>query len=485
MMVGSYNNLVACLELTDELVPMLEEAMKVRAPGYMFSPAYQNYRKFHDLLKKGVSVQEARRLVGNKMWDGWITFYSKRKSGFFFPTGFLYSKKFYGVRHRLIDAREGSPDYGEPKVYGIQLRDYQLEATYECLKKQRGIVAAATNSGKTEIAAAVISAIRKPTLFLTHRSNLAIQTRDRLKERLGLNEVNLFGTGGKDFGPITVATVQSIYSLLRRRMRPPELDLFQVVFADEAHHYSSDAFRAVLKQLPKAFWRFGLTGTPHKDETDPKWWYFVAYTGGILFEIRNEQLIDLGVSAPVKITFYKFKHDPGQRFTNWHNVFRELIEDSIERNLLLAELVKNSPPGVFIAIKTIRQGENLVKLLPGAVLLTGNESVEFRAKELERFAKGEIKIILATSWFHEGMDVPEIKTLVNASGGLSGIELLQKLGRGLRKKSDGSMLVYIDVYDSGNKYLEKHSEERCNVLREDGHEVEITEYVPEKQERLF
>jgi|GEM_PF-3006967 len=469
-----YDNIYAYLSLEDELVPFIEECFKVRAPNYMYTKAFQNWRKYQNLLKKGMTQEQALALCPGKMWDGWISFYSKNADKIRFPTGLLFTRRFGALRKNFVDKRNGDAEYGEVRVYGIELRDYQSEAIDICLRAQRGIVAAATNSGKTEIAAGIISAIRKPTLFLVHRANLAFQTAERFKQRLNLddNYVKVFGAGERDFSVITVATVQSIYTLLKKGIYPSELNQFRIVFADEAHHYQSTAFQYVLRKLPKAFWRFGLTGTPHKNLNDPKWWNFVAYTGDVLVEIKNEALIKRGISAEVEVKFYTFRHKGGF-YVNWNALFRDLIEENEERNRLIAKLAQESPPGVFVAVKTIKQGENLLKLIPEAILLTGQESVSERALKVKEFSEGKIKIIIATNWFNEGMDVPEIKTLINASGGASEIELLQKLGRGLRKKADASKLLYIDIFDIGNRYLETHSETRTKILKEDGHQVEV------------
>lgn len=458
-MAGSFGNISAYLSPGDPLIPGLENILRVRPPNYWFSPAYQNWKRKMQGLP-----------VSGRIWDGWERFYSKRKTGFYFPTGFLFSPALKHLRSYFQDVRKNDGSYSDIKVFGIQLRDYQLEAARKALENQRGIIAAATNAGKTEIAAAIISAVKKPAIFIVHRSNLALQTRDRFRERLRL-EVDLFGAGGKDFGPVTVATIQSLYSVLKKG-KLPELDLFEVVFVDEAHHEASSQYMYVLKRMPNAFWRFGLTGTPHRDKNDPKWWKFVASTGGILFEIKNQQLIEMGVSAKAKIYFYEFKHSDADYYS-WQEVYRHLVEENLERNLLIKQLVEDSEPGVLVAVRTIRHGKQLQNLIRNSVLLTGEDSVEKRKQELKKLVEGKNKIIIATTWFYEGMDVPEIKTLVNASGGLSDIELLQKLGRGLRKKSDDSDLVFIDIYDKNNKYLEKHSAVRLQILEKEGLDVSV------------
>ena len=86
-------------------------------------------------------------------------------------------------------------------------------------------------------------------------------------------------------------------------------------------------------------------------------------------------------------------------------------------------------------------------------------------------------VLVATPWFREGMDVPEIDAGLLAGGSLSEIAVLQGFGRMLRPRPDkAEVLVYdaLDGRDPGARkdYLAQHALARLRVYRERGWAVE-------------
>jgi len=65
--------------------------------------------------------------------------------------------------------------------------------------------------------------------------------------------------------------------------------------------------------------------------------------------------------------------------------------------------------------------------------------------------------------------------LINATGGKSPLQLIQKLGRGLRKSPDKTLLNYHDFHFIGNSFLEKHSIQRMKTLEIEGQMSESPE----------
>ena len=92
---------------------------------------------------------------------------------------------------------------------------------------------------------------------------------------------------------------------------------------------------------------------------------------------------------------------------------------------------------------------------------------------LERM-KSEPGVYIATPIFDEGIDVPAIDVVVLAGAGKSHIKLLQRIGRGLRKKEgEDNTLVIHDFIDDTNKYLFKHSKARVAVYKDEKFDKEL------------
>jgi superfamily II DNA or RNA helicase len=99
-----------------------------------------------------------------------------------------------------------------------------------------------------------------------------------------------------------------------------------------------------------------------------------------------------------------------------------------------------------------------------------DEDREYYKKE---FNEKRLSIIIATSVFGEGVDIPSIDVLVNGRFQKSEVQTVQGIGRALRT-TDGKNIFNADykgklsceVYDffiTGNKHLATHSEERKKV----------------------
>ena len=94
-----------------------------------------------------------------------------------------------------------------------------------------------------------------------------------------------------------------------------------------------------------------------------------------------------------------------------------------------------------------------------------------RKKNLDAFKK-DGGVMIATTIYDEGIDIPQVNVLILAFGGKSRRKVLQRIGRALRKKeSRENVVVIVDFWDHHNKYLLNHSKGRLNLYRDEGFEV--------------
>ena len=98
---------------------------------------------------------------------------------------------------------------------------------------------------------------------------------------------------------------------------------------------------------------------------------------------------------------------------------------------------------------------------------------------IEAFRRAERGgLLIATPFFREGINVPEIDAFVNAAAGKSEVDLAQALGRALRPRPDKAVVAVYDFSDGGAEtrrpdkdYLEMWSLERVRIWRGLGYEV--------------
>jgi superfamily II DNA or RNA helicase len=432
----------------------LKKALTFVVPGFMFMTSY----------KKGV-------------WDGMYSFYNQ------------YSRKFLSgllailpsrLKERLMLVDKRTKPFGEVlpngTLLGISLRDYQQEAVEAALLKERCIISAVTNAGKTEIAAGIMARMPCNTLWLTHRENLLYQTKERLESRLGEKVGILHQT---TFSPqrITVAMVPTLHRRLTSKRKPVKnqmkgfVSTIGMMFLDECHHGSSTTWKTIAKNCD-AFYRFGLSATPLLREEIENIW-LIGLTGEQIETVTNKELIERGISARPKIFVL---HNYISVTGTYQYVYQKGVEENLARNcaigLFARESNKRGEPCLTL-VNTIRHGECVMKRMPaGTVFLAGKDDVGMRINTLKQLASGSIPGIVATPIFDEGVDAPAIKVLILAAAGKSQIRLLQRLGRGMRQKTEGeNKLTVYDFEDRGNKYLEHHGACRRRVYLEEGFDV--------------
>ena len=421
-------------------------------------------------------------------WDGKYCFYSRYTNSF--PPGLLdVMPPRLQERFVIVDARRRPkiPAVQKPiKLEGIKLRDYQIEAITEALKEERCVVQSPTNSGKTEIAAAIIKGLNVKTLFLTHLENLLCQTRERLTKRLD-SSVGIISANEWKPKQYTVAMIPTLYMRLKSKSKSAQnflLNEVECLFLDEVHHLSSTSWLYIAKRC-NAYWRYGLSATPVARDAISNL-KLIGQTGKVIGAVTNVDLIERGISAKPLIkmvTNRTIGADLGKKA--WFTAYRLGIEVNQNRNALMAKLIEKAvgeKKSVLVLINTIRHQNALylecVERIPPRqiAILNGGTPIEDRMQAIKDMKRGKRTVILATPIFDEGMDMPEIRVLVLAGGGKSQIKLLQRLGRGMRKKTEGENVVeVIDFWDVGNRYLVQHSKKRVEVYKSQGFEVQNVE----------
>jgi len=428
---------------------VIREVCRARPSGFVFMKKYRN-----------------------GTWDGYISLmggYTK------FPTGLL-SRVGEALKARDIDVEYVGIsdnvthylDISEDMLNGITLRDYQIDAVNKLLNAKRGVAKMATNSGKTEVFAAIIKVLKMKSVVVVHRKELLHQTATRLQERLGW-EIGKIGDGIWEPKDITVAMVQT---LSKRNFQFKDN---RVVIVDECHHVSSDQMMDVLFRIPGDY-RYGFSGTPLKYDvlSDMK---LIGATGDIIMDISNKYLMDAGYSAKPRVSVATIESISIEDWeASYVDAYNKCIVSNDERNKIISKIANSSTGTTLILVERIEHGKILHKMIRGSVFVNGSLDSSYRQKVLKKMRKGGVYI--ATPIFDEGIDVPSISSLIIACGGNSGNKLLQRLGRGLRKKAYDNVVKVYDFIDDTNIYLFRHSENRINTLIEEG--FEVVKYEDEK-----
>lgn len=475
----------------------IDKKLSITTPGCWFNPAYKN-----------------------GYWDGMTRFYDRKTNTF--PTGLLrkvvdiVSDGYEEGEYEVIDNRTGLEFLLDPtKLSEIvlqtsekQLRDYQVNSfnklasnTLKGMAWQRGVLNLATNAGKTVIAEAIIQdtypklqekyqpdkdseALMPVFLFVTHSKEIAYQAKNSFEKDLGI-DVGLIGDGKWNVKSVTVGIVSTMYSRFKNK-KPEFIDLSNRVVAfvgDEVHHSTSTSYYEVLAACKNAALRVGLTGTVEKDAV--KRTRLFAITGEVVAKVTNDYLIKHDYSAkpecfmiPVdypdvdNIRLYGRDDDYGK--LDYNETYVKGIVGNMWRNFLIAKIcemeVHENHGQVLVLVDRLEHGQCIQECFQylnsdiRQQFLFGELNSETRQGGLKMLVDKEVDVLIATTILDEGVDVPNINALVYARGGKSIRKLLQGIGRGLRKKEDGSHLRIYDFIDDTAYILIRQSQQRLETM---------------------
>jgi superfamily II DNA or RNA helicase len=228
----------------------------------------------------------------------------------------------------------------------------------------------------------------------------------------------------------------------------------------------------------------GLSATPLA-RGDKKSVYAVAALGPVIYRVKNDVLQAAGLLAVPTIRFKTVHQRPITRFDplsgkdlpeeDWHKVYSIGIVGSATRNQAIVEATKVAEKPCLVFVKEIEHGKALTKLLIAAGLQTdfiwGTHGQGSRKNAIKSLLRGATDVLVCSSIFQEGVDIPELRSVVIASGGKSVISALQKIGRGMRPTKGKTTFEVYDFLDKGHPWLERQSRARFNAFKNEGHET--------------
>jgi len=412
-------------------------------------------------------------------WAGTKYLFSKITQSF--PTGLIHyvenilTKE--GIQYQVLDKRSPIP-LGPPiTVHNLKLYEFQLDAVKKAIERQRGIIKVGTGGGKTCIAIEIIAKLNVPTLILIHKTDVFWQLIHRLEESFKI-PIGRIGDGDLDIQRITVGMIQTIsQAFTLKNFQPKHQVIRQFVescnclITDECHHCPAKSFLDVHKRAKNTLFKFGLSASPWREDNADL--LIEAYHAKQIVDISASWLIDHGYLVPPVLYRYKFKHErkPRSNF-EYPKIYDTEVVYNIERNKVIVEsALKAAKVGktVLIAITKIEHGRILETMLqtvdPEALFVFGESESEQRKRTLKELNERKRKIVICTTIFGEGIDVPNLDVLVNAKAGGSSVDAFQLIGRVLRRGEQKSKAYIIDIADEQCKYLGAHSNSRLKIYK--------------------
>jgi superfamily II DNA or RNA helicase len=395
----------------------------------------------------------------------------------------LYNQNIHSVK--LIDAlKQGkfskeytfTTSYFDIKPFHYQneiLEKLEVERTVH--NRFRNLLVAATGTGKTVISAFDYKNFRvnnksSRLLFVAHRKEILQQAKATFQGVLKDNNFGNLWVDGLEptSNEYVFASVQTLNNRLKEIKLSPEY--FDFIIIDEVHHISASTYRPIINYFkPKVL--LGLTATPERMDGEN---ILEDFCNRIAAEIRLPEALNKKLLSP----FQYFGITDSIDLTNvkWEKgkyVASELTSLYTKNNVRVGEIISNLNKytndihdvraiGFCVTVEHatfMAEKFNLAGLK--ATCLTAKNTND-RDKIREQFRKKEFNYLFVVDIFNEGVDIPEIDTVLFLRPTESLTVFLQQLGRGLRLAEGKDCLTVLDFV--GNSRPEYDFESKFRAL---------------------
>jgi superfamily II DNA or RNA helicase len=379
-----------------------------------------------------------------------------------------------------INRQKGTSNYTiayfdlSPFTYQKEILE-RLEAERVLHNRYRNLIVAATGTGKTVIAAFDYkkfkeSKSRARLLFVAHRKEILEQAQATFR---GVLKDNNFGELWVDGilptkNDVVFASVQTLNNQLPNSKLTQ--DYYDYIVIDEVHHIAAKSYRPVLEAFkPQVL--LGLTATPERMDNEN---ILVDFCNVIAAEIRlpealNRELLCpfqyFGISDSVdlsKVKWEKGRYIQSELTQLYINNRQRLSEILLNLDKYLTDINNVRALGFCVSQEHAKyMAENFKEAGLKAEYLTSYNS-ELRTELRTRLLSGDINYLFVVDIFNEGVDIPEVDTVLFLRPTESLTVFLQQLGRGLRKAKGKECLTVLDFV--GNSRPEYDFEKKFRAL---------------------
>jgi superfamily II DNA or RNA helicase len=394
----------------------------------------------------------------------------------------LFHQKLHTEKLRIALKRESthetnnSATYFDIKPFPFQEEILEkLEAERIVHNRFRNLVVAATGTGKTVISAFDFKNFKKTNqsaklLFIAHRKEILQQAQATFQ---GILRDNNFGELWVDgIEPARYDCVFASVQTLNNRIGSLSLSnsFYDFIIVDEVHHIAASSYRPILNHFkPKIL--LGLTATPERMDGED---ILKDFCDTIAAEIRLPEALNRKLLCPFQ--YFGISDSVDLSNATWQNgryLPSELTKIYTQNDMRVGEIISN--------LNKYLKDANDVRALCFCVT---QEHAQFMAEKFSlagfkteylvssrndlreelrgKFSRKEINYLFVVDIFNEGVDIPDIDTVLFLRPTESLTVFLQQLGRGLRLAEGKECLTVLDFV--GNSRPEYDFEGKFRAL---------------------
>lgn len=382
----------------------------------------------------------------------------------------IYIPRYYGLQKYGLPTLCKLSSGADIHIHFIgSLRDAQQEPIANFLKaandplKMGGIISVPCGFGKTIMSLYIACALKKKTIFISHKDFLNQQFLDTIAQfapdaKVGIIKQKKVDVVGKDF------IIASLQSLAMRDYDDAIFDDIGFVIIDEVHHTGAQVFCKAFRKLNNPI-ILGLSATLNRKDGMRK--VFENYIGKSVYTLKNKEFCDVNVQvhkyfethvdySTVKLMWNGKENGAGM--INNVCTFKPRTEFIIS---LLKDILSKEPDRrVLILSERRNQLKDIERYIVEHKIANGGDGSGYGyyvggMKQADLAISSEKQIILATYQLaSEGFNVPSLNTIIFASP-ISDIQ--QSIGRILREVPEKRKYtpLCIDILDDFSIFKRK------------------------------
>ncbi|WP_240544505.1 DEAD/DEAH box helicase family protein [Exiguobacterium algae] len=355
-------------------------------------------------------------------------------------------------RMKELEVAESSPVYIEDDtITPTSVQDAALTALRETIGegRKKAMLVLATGLGKTYLSAFFARQFKR-ILFVAHQKELLLQA-----EKSFLNVTTDWKTGlllggesrDHETADVVFASIQTLAS--KQRMEQFDPERFDLIIIDEFHHSAAPSYRRVLDYFQPKF-LLGLTATPDRlDGGD----VYALCDDNVAFQMHFTEAIEESFLTPFhyvgiydEIDYSQIRLINGRRYDQ-DELLAEQLKESVAQKIYEAWQTHHQSRALGFCSSVV-QAEYLADYfrLQGVQAVALHSQAEYdRAEVIHQLKQGQLDIIFAVNLFNEGVDIPEIDTLLFCRPTESLTVFTQQIGRGLRLSKGKTHCTIIDL----------------------------------------
>ncbi|MET8116591.1 DUF3427 domain-containing protein [Streptomyces prasinus] len=392
------------------------------------------------------------------------------------PSFETYEPHTDGSRLQEALAVAGGPSSADRPIMlsGLEVRPYphqrdmleRLAVERELHDRHRNLLVAATGTGKTVMAALDYKHLRRRherdlrLLFVAHRKEILQQSMRTYQDVLldaNFGEPLHSGEIPERWTHV-FASVQSLNARALDRLAP---DHFDVIVIDEFHHGTSPTYRKIIDHF-QPLELLGLTATPER--MDGKNVQDEFFDGRIAAEMRLWEALDNNLLCPFH--YFGISDNTDLSAVEWKRGAYDVssLSNVLTGNTVRAGLVvkaieeKVADPsrmralGFCVSVAHAHfMAESFRSAGFNAVAVSGETPADQRRQALTDLKSGDLQVVFSVDLFNEGVDIPDVDTLLLLRPTSSATVFLQQLGRGLRRSDNKAVLTVLDFIGQHRK----------------------------------